>query len=430
MNILPQNTVLGTLDILHVYVHYDVPRLFSAVSPVGIKYIVYWIDTDDYSDSWLYAPISSKRCKALDNKEVKLRDIFIYPEDNLFKVKTYFEPKDSVVEVIEPSNLDDSMLPPSDFYIDLEKDGAQVKKEKSKSKHEISEVYIRSRKGKSQPPLSIVSKVTEAWSEVYSAILMSLEYSSGKGLIPIDARRGSFILRMESPKFTEAFPVIEKLFGILQSSESPYQDIVALGVNIEPIESLLSEITDGQVVFQLNKDEKYIANLNVTEARANEALTQMKDYESSYISSKKVPQANDINKVFKVIESRAEGRRIEPDTIGVSSLRQVAYYLHAARMLGYLSKSNVINSAGYQLSKMSFKRQMNATAIRFESSECGWSWLKWANASNICELDPDSAEGFLVKMCPTLSEDTAKRRAKTLRKWHLDLNKYRYIDDK
>ena len=80
---------------------------------------------------------------------------------------------------------------------------------------------------------------------------------------------------------------------------------------------------------------------------------------------------------------------------------------------------------GYQFSRLSKVDQMNIAAIRFESSDCGWAWLKWAGKSTLEELEPDSAQDFLLEMCPSLSSDTAIRRSKTLKKWQIELAIYR-----
>jgi len=425
---LPSNTFLGTLEIRHVYEFYDGPRLFNAINTVGTNYIVYWIDTDNVSDQWLFSSISEQRLKLLETKEIKLRDVFTYPEESVYKVGTPFdlEHEPDIVR-LRVAELIDDILPPANFYIE-KSDNSSNTIEPNISNVAISELYIKKRSGKSQPPLNAVAKITAAWSEIYKSVLRSLEFNT-LGLTPIDARSGSFILRMSSPKFDECLPIIEELFNILNNVEDPYQQIMDLGINIEPIESLLAEIADGKVILQLNRDETFVADLNIDAKKATSTLSALKEHTTSYISSLKVPQANAINKVFHVVELKAGGKEIEPSDLELTTGRQVTYYVHAARMLGFLNNSNAINSAGFQFSKMNTKRRMNAAAIRFESSDCGWSWLKWSDASTICEIAANSAEEFLLQMCPTLSESTAKRRAKTLNRWLSDLTEYRFIDN-
>ena len=76
---------------------------------------------------------------------------------------------------------------------------------------------------------------------------------------------------------------------------------------------------------------------------------------------------------------------------------------------------------------MSHEQRMNIAAIRFESSDCGWAWLKWNDKKSVDELDPTTATAFLIEQCPSLSKNTAERRAKTLSMWQRELKGFRVI---
>jgi hypothetical protein len=60
---------------------------------------------------------------------------------------------------------------------------------------------------------------------------------------------------------------------------------------------------------------------------------------------------------------------------------------------------------------------MRLLASQFLSSNVGSSWLKWSNVNDLSDIQSDSAYQFLIEVCPSLSENTAKRRAKTLKSW-------------
>ena len=242
---------------------------------------------------------------------------------------------------------------------------------------------------------------------------------------PIDARQGSFIIRLKSPNINECMPYIKNVFRILNESELPYQELTELGIDLKSVENLLAEVVDEKVKVQFSKEGLFEAELNITGERAAKVLAQLKDKSSSFVSSASVPQANDLEKVFRVVQLKQDFQPINPSDLDLTTDRQVAYYLHAARVLGFLSNSNTINSVGYQFSRLSKVDQMNIAAIRFESSDCGWAWLKWAGKSTLEELEPDSAQDFLLEMCPSLSSDTAIRRSKTLKKWQIELAIYR-----
>jgi len=60
---------------------------------------------------------------------------------------------------------------------------------------------------------------------------------------------------------------------------------------------------------------------------------------------------------------------------------------------------------------------MRLLANQFLSSNIGSSWLKWSNVNDPSNIQSDSAYQFLIEVCPSLSENTAKRRAQTLKSW-------------
>ncbi|GLX79189.1 hypothetical protein tinsulaeT_25290 [Thalassotalea insulae] len=424
MSVLPNTPYFGKLEISHVYEYYEGPRLFNATNGAGNNYIAFWIDTDNESDHWLYSSISEEKLELLNSAKIKLRDIYTYPEDILFRVRTFFNPNmHSEIVALSPNQVTEEILPPSDFY--LEKSDTGQETFEVKSLENISELYVRGSTNKTKPTLGAVAKVSDAFSNLYKSILKKLDYTPSP-LIPVDARTGSFIIRLKSPKIKECIPIISQVFKILNENDDPFPALNEIGADIGAIENLLEEVIDGKVRIQFSQEDLFEAELNISEEKARSALSTLKDQSSSLISSALVPQANDLYKVFKVVELKSKGDFITPQSIDLTTDRQVAYYLHAARMLGLLAKNNSIQSVGYQFEKLSKDQKMNIASIRFESSECGWAWLKWANKKTLEELDPDTATQFLIEQCPSLSKDTAERRAKTLKKWQIELAKFRF----
>ena len=55
--------------------------------------------------------------------------------------------------------------------------------------------------------------------------------------------------------------------------------------------------------------------------------------------------------------------------------------------------------------------------VQFENSECGYLWMKNQGVNSILDIDPNSATQYLLDNANGLSEDTAKRRASTLKGW-------------
>lgn len=425
INIIPNSPYFGKLEVKTVYEYYEGPRLFSSVNGAGNIYIVFWIDSDETSDDWLYASISREKLELLENKMIKLRDVFVYPDDLIFKVKTYFEASiSSEVSEMPLSKLDDTILPPGDFYIDIDSSSSKTFLIPSQES-DISELYIKSLKTRSQPALNTIGKISDLFSDFYKAVLNSLDIKN-KSITAVDARRGSFILRLKTPNISDCLPTIINVFKVL-NDDDPYDKLIEMGIDTVPVEALLEEIINGKVKIQFGLENNHIAELTMSEDKAIEVLAKLNVRSSSYISSLYVPQANDLDKVFKLVDMKAKGAIISPESIGLTTDRQVSYYLHAARMLDLLSKSNAINSAGFQFSGMDQVQRLNTASIRFESSKCGWAWLKWAGKSRVYELDPNTAETFLLEKCSTLSKNTAIRRAKTLKKWQIIMSKNNHL---
>ena len=142
MTVLPNSLYFGNLEISHIYEYYDGPRLFHAVNRAGANFIVFWIDTDEDSDCWLYSAITESRLALLNESKIKLRDIFAFPEDLVFKVKTYFD-EDKISEIVGLSNdsLTEDLLPPADYYI--EKSEAESNTVVHDSLPDVAELYIK-----------------------------------------------------------------------------------------------------------------------------------------------------------------------------------------------------------------------------------------------------------------------------------------------
>lgn len=418
MSFLPNTPYFGRLSIRYTYVEYNGPRLFHASNRVGSDFIAFWIDSDEISDTWLYAPISESKLKLLNNGEIKLRDLFIYPDDLVYKVITFFD--SSKVSIVEDAGaLTDDILPPADYIL-----VPPPQKTKSRIKKDIAELYVAS-VNQGKVSLDKLSRVTEAFNDVYKSIMSSLELSSSP-MTPIDARTGSFIMRVKAPQVDKCLPVLAKMFEIFKNSDDPFSELRSLGLDFQVIEELLESVIDGNVKLKFGKEDSYSAELTISEEKAREILNKMQEESISWVSSSQVPQADNLMKVFDVVAIKASGEIVTPEKIGVTTERQVLYYMHAAKTLGFLGSNNAIQSAGFQFSQLDNNDKFKVAAMRFESSECGWAWIKWAKVKSINELTPSSAFEFLLDRCPSLSKDTAKRRSKTLSSWVKELASYHH----
>jgi hypothetical protein len=128
-----------------------------------------------------------------------------------------------------------------------------------------------------------------------------------------------------------------------------------------------------------------------------------------------IPQANDVAKVFRVVELATRGTSITPRLLSVVP-RQVDYYKHAARVLGFLDEDGTPTSVGRRLASSDESIRLALFRTQFERSACGAAWVRWSRGRSLADVEPESAEQF-VTTTSDLDATTAERRAQTLRVW-------------
>ena len=146
---------------------------------------------------------------------------------------------------------------------------------------------------------------------------------------------------------------------------------------------------------------------------------------SEAINSNEIPQANRLERVFRLVEMHASGEEINADTFGEGP-RDVVYYRRAAKILGFLDESDRLTLAGRQIARLTNEHRMRATVVYFESSVCGDGWIRWAKKQTLLEVEPESAQQFIEQCVSGLSATTVDRRVQTLMAWHADLIPYHY----
>lgn len=108
---LPQNTILGQLEIIEVFEYYDVPRLFTCINRMKQYYFCVFVDYDNMGEYWYYLPVTYKRYLSILSDELSLNKGFHFSE--LGFIFSVYIRKDGEVKISElPSNnLDNNNLP-------------------------------------------------------------------------------------------------------------------------------------------------------------------------------------------------------------------------------------------------------------------------------------------------------------------------------
>lgn len=121
MNHLLSTPPLGNLKIKEVYIAHDGPRLYSATSGAGQIYIVFFVDEDDTSETFLYLPVSDSRFLSVRSGIMSLRDSLLNSEDLLLSVKTEYSGGSPSIEweSIAREHIPAEWLPDPSAYISL-----------------------------------------------------------------------------------------------------------------------------------------------------------------------------------------------------------------------------------------------------------------------------------------------------------------------
>jgi len=133
------------------------------------------------------------------------------------------------------------------------------------------------------------------------------------------------------------------------------------------------------------------------------------------LDSDYVPQADDPDRVVRTLAILHGGQSVTPETLGVGP-RNVDYYLHAVKLLGFVSKRGQLLKSGRAVLALDDAGRRARLALAFENSECGRAWTRWYRATGLHAVPPDTAQQFLGEFFK-LSDDTSERRANTLKAW-------------
>lgn len=152
------------------------------------------------------------------------------------------------------------------------------------------------------------------------------------------------------------------------------------------------------------------------------------------LSSKDVPQADDINRVISAVKCLYCYGYVDCYVLSVVE-RQVSYYLNAARILGLVDNQFCITQAGINVARSNNPYLL--VAAQFKCSYVYQEWSAWSLAHGSNEVKVGTARDFLADHFTSTSlpktysltdnvngTGTISRRAKTLDGWHSSLHPY------
>lgn len=413
---LPTNTNLGELAVFEVYEYLDGPRLFAARNNVGTMFLVFWFDEEEDATGWLYLPISEAKLSKLRRKEITLHMAFRKPEVGYYLVYTGIPPRKDSAVLVNHGDIDADYFPPENYYIEC----VDVINEKTDGW--AFEAVLHGTK----PLTERLSRFIGPFRELIESIMKSLTDST-LHLYTQSALPGSIKIRFSSDSNSDAIESLKIIDQLLRANNEKEfrQQLREQRINPSQLQDFLASVStnklDLEIVPKLASDG---AAFTLPIGRVQQCIKYLNNMDYIVVDSIKIPQANDIDKMLTVLEIMSEGRAVTSEEIGVVP-RQVQYYTRAAYAYGLATLDEQLTAAGHFVISHSDKQsQYQILADRFESTDFGWAWMRWAKVQYMTELDPKTAADFLIASVPELSEVTAKRRASTLAKWLRELQPY------
>ncbi len=426
---LPVGTSLGRLHIEEVYDAFDGPRLFSAASATGATYLAFWIDEHESSEDWLYVAVSRRRLDEIVEGAIALREAFTRPEEGVvFHVKTHFDgSKGPQAQPKTPEEVDPAALPLADDRLSGRRlQPAHVTLASPNVPQALLNGRVQQRlklegRGGRPVPFDAVTAALSKWQRLFTSTFSAV---GGAGqLIPVAAEPGSFKLTLTLQKgraATIAFGHVRDFVDSLEAGEDVELDPRAAKLDAREFDALVSTLREYELKLTIEQDSASNAPLDpvVLDLREPSPIERLaQDNASQFLDSIEIPQADDLDRVLRLVDLMANHTRVTSENLDVVP-RQVAYYKQACRVLRLLDDDNELTPVGRQvICLQDRKARLAALAVQFETSRCGWRWVEWSQGQSLLDVDIGSAEEFLDSEATALSASTARRRARTLATW-------------
>jgi len=144
-----------------------------------------------------------------------------------------------------------------------------------------------------------------------------------------------------------------------------------------------------------------------------------------------VPQANNIERILELarlfVQYPSSFQTVRDKFLEISGTtpRDFSYHRRASEILKLIDwRVHPTKACTILVRLPKAEAKMRLLAYQFISSNVGSAWLLWQNANDLSEINPESAEEFLTETCPSLSQETIKRRSQTLKAWLTAFLKY------
>ncbi|MFM4746193.1 DUF6575 domain-containing protein [Aeromonas dhakensis] len=416
MDIFASYPPLGQLKIVNVYLEFEGPKIFYAENESGSTFFVYWIGDDVDYEHWYIIPCSKARLIDYEKAKISLRNMLECQEQEHFcalsipfspekNLNAEFKHKNKIAEITLPS--------PEIFVKRVVVYAPSLLNDNLVPTHEII-VSKTNKKTKKNVSLEHMSQVCDRFSE----FVAGFNYSIGvKGnMQALNARYGSFAISLHVDELSEFEIFLAKVSALMVNKKDILPLLENNDIDIKVFLNFLKTIELSSIDFELRSSASPEKTIKIYKNDAEFYLSILKRRALTYISSIRVPQGNDIEKVFQYVELKWKNEPVSAMNMNVDT-RIVDYYRHAALILGFLEYNGELTPQGERLALSDEGTRYRITANAFEASDCAWAWMNYCDITSLADLEDDTAIQFLRKCCPSLSEKTTLRRANALKSW-------------
>jgi hypothetical protein len=408
---LPINTVLGKLRILEILDRDGGPRLRIAENASGSRYLAFEVEVMEQGSRWLYAPISDTRIDHLMAGKLPLRRIYSDPEDG-FIFGVCVSPQSSSVDVMTADAVESDWLPLNDDVGFAQAEGFTANGGGSPSHAGpcIHRITIHRPRSSKAIAFTALTAVAAHWAKFVHAGLEATPCL-------LDASANPLVFELQTPAEAQLLPGLQCLQGLI-ASPTPEQIESQLSPQAcKRLEQLLSTLYDDKLTLSIQLMEPEPLSLVLSHARTQALRAALLGVNQQRIGATEVPQADDLDKLFRMLELMQSGETNLGYRLDLSP-RHMNYYKQAARILDLLNDNDGITGRGYYLVSLSqVVERYEIAMMLFESSPVGFAWLRSSEVQTAVDLNPDSALTFLNAHSSNLSAATVSRRAQTLRYW-------------
>lgn len=423
MELFASDPRFGKLRIINVYLEFDGPKIFYAENESGSTFFVYWVGDEKTFENWYIIPCSKTKIIAFEKKQLTLRSILEKQEQEYFynlkipfssnevleiefkhknKIAEIALPKENIfvkyIKIYSPSILENNLVPTHELI---------VSKTNKKSKKNIS--------------LEQMSLVCDRFSEL--AFGFNKSHKIASTLQPLNARYGSFAISLHAENLEKFEEFLRKVSELMIHKKDITAFLGEWDIDIKVFLNLLKSIEQSRIDFELRSSAEPDKLIKIYKIDAEIYLSRLKKRAITYISSIKVPQGNDVEKIFKLVELKWNNESVDSTSLSVEP-RLVSYYKQSAHILGFLEYNGELTPQGQRIALSDIDTKYRITANAFEASECVWAWISYFDLTSLSEIKPKTATEFLTKRCPNLSGQTIERRANTLSSWWHQLIPY------